>query len=169
MIRLNGTWHWLYMAVDPDTNDVLHTKLQPTRNHYTAKDFFRELVEKHDLDNSLFLVDGHVSLHDACRYYSLRFRVAKHGNRNSVERVFREVKRRTQAFSNCCESEIHSSRTQRVRDASATLISEQPTTGSSRMQIGDLPAREPCGFTNVQLRLEHAYLNTTGTTTIIVK
>jgi putative transposase len=100
MIRLNGTWHWLYMAVDPDTNDVLHTKLQPTRNHYTAKAFFHELVEKHDIDDSLFLVDGHASLHDACRYYSLRFRIAKHGNRNSVERVFREVKRRTQAFSN---------------------------------------------------------------------
>jgi len=100
MIRHNGRWHWLYMAVDPDTNDILHTKLQPTRNHYTAKDFFRELVEKHDLADSLFLVDGLPSLHDACRYYSLRFRIAKQGNRNSVERVFREVKRRTQAFSN---------------------------------------------------------------------
>jgi putative transposase len=100
MIRLNGDWYWLYMAVDPDTNDVLHTKLQPTRNHYTAKEFTQELVEKHNLDESLFLVDGNLSLHDACRHHSLRFRVTKHGNRNSVERVFREVKRRTQAFSN---------------------------------------------------------------------
>jgi len=101
MIRLNGDWYWLYMAVDPDTNDVLHTKLQPTRNHYTAKEFMLELIEKHDLDESLFLVDGLPSLHDACRHHSLRFRVTKHGNRNSVERIFREVKRRTQAFSNC--------------------------------------------------------------------
>ena len=100
MIRLNGDWYWLYMAVDPNTNDVLHTKLHPTRNHYTAKDFMLELIEKHDLDESLFLVDGLPSLHDACRYHSLRFRYVKHRNRNSVERVFREVKRRTQAFSN---------------------------------------------------------------------
>ena len=100
MILLNGDWYWLYMAVDPDTNDVLHTKLHPTRNHYTAKDFMLELVEKHDLDKSVFLVDGLPSLHAACRYHSLRFRYEKHGNRNSVERVFREVKRRTQAFSN---------------------------------------------------------------------
>ena len=57
MIRLNGDWYWLYMAVDPHTNDVLHTKLHPTRNHYTAKDFMLELIEKHDLDESLFLVD----------------------------------------------------------------------------------------------------------------
>ncbi len=100
VIRLNDDLYWLYMAVDPDTNDVLHTKLQPTRNHYTAKDFMLELIEKHDLDESLFLVDGNLSLHDACRYHSLRFRYEKHGNRNSVERVFREVKRRTHAFSN---------------------------------------------------------------------
>lgn len=100
MIRLNGSWYWLYMAVDPDTNNILHTKLQPTRNHYTAKDFMNELIEKHNLDNSLFLVDGLPSLHQACRYYSVRFRVTKHGNRNSVERVFRELKRRTKAFSN---------------------------------------------------------------------
>jgi putative transposase len=99
-IRLNGRWYWLYMAVDPDTNNILHTKLQPTRNHYTAKEFMNELIEKYDLDESLFLVDGLPSLHQACRYHSLRFRVTKHGNRNSVERVFREVKRRTQAFSN---------------------------------------------------------------------
>jgi len=100
MIRLNGDWYWLYMAVNPDTNDVLHTKLQPTRNHYTAKEFMLELVEKHDLNESMFLVDGLPSLHHACRHYSLRFQVTKHGNRNSVERVFREVKRRTKAFSN---------------------------------------------------------------------
>jgi transposase-like protein len=59
-----------------------------------------ELIEKNDINESLFLVDGNLSLHDACRYHSLRFRVTKHGNRNSVERVFREVKRRTKAFSN---------------------------------------------------------------------
>jgi putative transposase len=100
MIRFNGRWYWLYAAVDPDTNDILHTKLQPTRNHYTAKEFMLELIEKHNLDESLFLVDGLPSLHQACRYHSLRFRVTKHGNRNSVERVFREVKRRTKAFSN---------------------------------------------------------------------
>ena len=57
MIRLNGRWYWLYMAVDPDTNDVLHTKLQPTRNNHTAEKFMLELIEKHNLDESLFLVD----------------------------------------------------------------------------------------------------------------
>ena len=58
-----------------------------------------ELIEKNYINESVFLVDGLPSLHAACRYHSLRFRVTKHGNRNSVERVFREVKR-TKAFSN---------------------------------------------------------------------
>jgi len=99
MIRLNGDWYWLYISVDPDTNKVLHTMLLPTRNHYAAKDFIRGLIEKHDLDERLFLVDGLHIFHDACRYRSLRFQMIKHGDWNSIERVFREVKRRTKAFS----------------------------------------------------------------------
>ena len=56
LIRLKDDLYWLYMAVDSDTNNVLHTKLHPTRNHYTAKDSMLGFIEKHDLDESLFLL-----------------------------------------------------------------------------------------------------------------
>jgi transposase-like protein len=49
----------------------------------------------------VFLVDGAEPLSNACRRHGLDFRYERHGNRNSVERVFREVKRRTTNFSNC--------------------------------------------------------------------
>ena len=62
--------------------------------------FLHELAEKHNIENSLFLVDGAQHLQTALRRAGLRFRYEKHGNRNSAERVFRELKRRTQAFSN---------------------------------------------------------------------
>ena len=62
--------------------------------------FLRELTEKHEINDSLFLVDGAQHLQTALRRSGLRFRYEKHGNRNSAERVFRELKRRTQAFSN---------------------------------------------------------------------
>ena len=38
---------------------------------------------------------------EACNRHGLRFRYQRHGNRNSVERVFRKVKRRTRSFSTC--------------------------------------------------------------------
>ncbi|PSQ10694.1 IS6 family transposase, partial [Halobacteriales archaeon QS_5_70_15] len=41
------------------------------------------------------------SLQDACQRHGFDFRYEKHGNRNAVERVFRERKRRTLCFSNC--------------------------------------------------------------------
>jgi transposase-like protein len=41
------------------------------------------------------------TLHAACRRHGPQFHYEKHGKRNSVERVFREVKRRTSSFSNC--------------------------------------------------------------------
>ena len=101
VIRLDDEQYWLYAAVDPESNDLLHTKLEPTRNKVIARTFFQELREKHDVDDAVFLVDGDKVLNYACQRHDLDFRYERHGNRNSVERVFREVKRRTSSFSNC--------------------------------------------------------------------
>ena len=100
VIQLNDERYWLYAAVDPKTNELLHTKLEPTTTKVLAHSFLTELSEKHDVSDAVFLVDGSHSLQDACHRHGLDFRYEKHGNRNSVERVFREVKRRTSSFSN---------------------------------------------------------------------
>jgi putative transposase len=101
VIRIENEQYWLYAAVDPDSNELLHTKLEPTRTNAISYAFFAELREKHDVDDAVFLVDGATPLKHACSRHGLDFRYQKHGNRNSVERVFREVKRRTSSFSNC--------------------------------------------------------------------
>jgi len=101
VIQLNNEQYWLYAAVDPDSNDLLHTRVKMTRNNVIANQFFAELREKHDVDDAIFLVDGGVPLHRACEKHDLDFRYDRHGNRNSIERVFREIKRRTTRFLNC--------------------------------------------------------------------
>ena len=101
VIRLNDEQYWLYAAVDPETNKLLHTKLEPTTTKVLAHSFLTELSEKHDVSDAVFLVDGSHSLQDACQRHGFDFRYEKHGNRNAVERVFREIKRRTICFSNC--------------------------------------------------------------------
>ena len=63
--------------------------------------FFAELRDKHDVDDAIFLVDGAVPLHRACEKHGVDFRYERHGYRNSVERIFREGKRRTASFSSC--------------------------------------------------------------------
>ena len=98
MIRLNDEQYWLYAAVDPETNELLYTKLEPTTNKVISHAFFAELREKHDVDDAVFLIDGSLSLNNACRRHGFDFKYEKHGNRNSVERVFREIKRRTASF-----------------------------------------------------------------------
>ncbi|WP_138006491.1 IS6 family transposase [Halalkalirubrum salinum] len=101
VIRLNDEQYWLYAAVDTETNELLHTKLEPTTTKVLAHSFLTELSEKHDVSDAVFLVDGSHSLQDACQRNGFDFRYEKHGNRNSVERIFREIKRRTICFSNC--------------------------------------------------------------------
>jgi len=101
VIQFGDQRYWLYAAVDPESNELLHTKLVPTRNTVLARSFFTELCEKHDVEDATFLVDGAQPLQTSCVRLGLDFRDERHGNRNSVERVFREVKRRTTSFSNC--------------------------------------------------------------------
>ena len=101
VIRLDDEQYWLYAAVDPETNDLLHTQLEPTTNNALADRFFADLRDKHDVDDATVLVDGSASLQQACRKHDFDFKYERHGNRNSVERVFREIKRRTTSFSNC--------------------------------------------------------------------
>ncbi len=100
VIQLDDERYWLYACVDPETNERLHTKLGPTRTNVLAPAFFTELREKHDVDDAVFLVDGATSLKDACIRHGLDLHYERHGNRNSVERVFREAKRRSNVFSN---------------------------------------------------------------------
>jgi len=101
VIRINDQQYWLYAAVDPATNKFLHIRLFTTYTTALTEIFLRELREKHDVDDAVFLVDDADWLKTALQRHGLDFRYELHGNRNSVERVFREVKRRTSSFSNC--------------------------------------------------------------------
>ncbi|WP_380679818.1 IS6 family transposase [Salinigranum sp. GCM10025319] len=100
VIRVNGQRHWLYAAVDPDTNQFLHVRLFQTRTTQLTMLFLRELREKQQLTDVTFVIDAATHSKAALDRLGLRFRVNCHGNRNSVERVFREVKRRTSSLSN---------------------------------------------------------------------
>ena len=75
MIQIDDEQYWLYAAVDPDSNDLLHRKLEPTRTNVIADQFFAELREKHDVDDAIFLVDGAVPLHRACEKHGLDFQI----------------------------------------------------------------------------------------------
>jgi transposase-like protein len=100
VIQVNNQRYWLFTAVDPDTARLLHVRLFPTRNLAVTQMFLAELREKHLVDDAIFLVDGAPWLQAACYRHSLRFQHVTHGNRNAVERVFKELKRRTEAFAN---------------------------------------------------------------------
>jgi transposase-like protein len=51
VIQFDDERYWLYAAVDPETNELLHTQLETTRNNALALAFFHELREKHDVDD----------------------------------------------------------------------------------------------------------------------
>ena len=100
VIRINGQQYWLYAAVDPKTNQFLHIRLFTTTATALTQKFLRELRAKHDVSETVFLVDHAHHLAAALNRSGLRFKTIRHGNRNAVERVFREIKRRTSSFSN---------------------------------------------------------------------
>ncbi len=58
VVNVNGEWFWLYAAIDPETNVILHVRLYPSRIIVLTKLFLRELREKHSVDDAEFFVDG---------------------------------------------------------------------------------------------------------------
>jgi len=90
----------LYAAVDPKTNEFLRVKLFPTTNSRLTLLFLQELRGKHDIDDATSPINDADHLQAALSRLGLRFHIRCHGNRSSVEHVFREVKRRTSSFSN---------------------------------------------------------------------
>ena len=98
MSRLDDEQFWLYAAVDLETNELLYTQLEPTRTNVIAHSFFHESREKHDVDDAVFLVGRATPLYEACRRHGLDLRYERHGNRNSVERILRDIRRRNTRF-----------------------------------------------------------------------
>jgi len=101
VIQLNDERFWLYAAVDPATNRLLHVKFSPTRNQAITEMFLAELREKHLVDDALSLVDSAPWLQAVPHRHGLDYNYEKHGNRNRELRPRRELKRRTNQFSNC--------------------------------------------------------------------
>ena len=100
VVKVNGERFWLYAAVDPETNVILHVRLYPSRTIALTKRFLRELQEKHSIDDTEFFVDGAPWLQAGLFELGMHFRHETHGDRNPVERVFQEIKRRTNQFYN---------------------------------------------------------------------
>ena len=101
VIQPNDQQCWLYAAVGSETNELLHTSLEPTINTGLTEAFFAEIRKKHDVGDAVFFVDRSHSLQAACHRAGHDFRYKKYGNRNVVKCVFREIKRRTICSSNC--------------------------------------------------------------------
>jgi transposase-like protein len=62
--------------------------------------FLDELNQKHDVQDAVFLVDRAPWLHAALHRFDLQPRHETFGERNPIERVFQEIKRRTSQFYN---------------------------------------------------------------------
>jgi len=43
VIRLKHERYWLYVAFDPGSSELLHTKLEPIRNNALPRRFFAEV------------------------------------------------------------------------------------------------------------------------------
>jgi len=75
MIRLHGQKFWLYGAVDPHTNKILHVNPYPTATKQTTRWFLTELHRRYQLNDVEFLVDDADYLGTVLAEDGYRFRV----------------------------------------------------------------------------------------------
>jgi transposase-like protein len=100
VVKVNGERYWLVAAVEPDTNIILHIRLNTTRNTAVTKMFLRELTNKQAIADTEFFVDCAPWLDGGLFELGLHFRHETFGERNPVESVFQEIKHRTSQFYN---------------------------------------------------------------------
>jgi putative transposase len=100
VIRIAGQKYWLYAAADAESKQILHARLFSTTTKALTEIVLGELQRKHDLDDAQVLIDDADHLQTPLQRAGLQFRVQRHGNRNAIERLFRESKRRTSSLSN---------------------------------------------------------------------
>lgn len=73
VIRPNDEQDWLYASVDFETNELLHTKREPTTTKGLGHSFLMELSEKYDVFDAVFPVDGSHSLRNARQRHGFDF------------------------------------------------------------------------------------------------
>ena len=83
----------------PRRTIFLRSALFDQNNQLTVL-FLRELQQYVPVTKVTILIDNVHHLKAALSRLGLRFQMRRHENRNAVERVFREIKRRTSSFSN---------------------------------------------------------------------
>ena len=92
MIRPHGQEFWLYGAVDPETNEIVALQLYPTTTELTTWWFLGLLHRRWNLTEVTVLVDNATYLTSVLADDGYRFRYEPAGNRNSIKRVFRDIK-----------------------------------------------------------------------------
>jgi putative transposase len=58
-VKINRDWSWVYVAIDLDSRLTLDVAVFGQRGTDSAAAFLHRLTEKHDLDGTVFLVDGY--------------------------------------------------------------------------------------------------------------
>ncbi len=97
-VKINGGWSWLYTAIDLDTKLILGVGLFGRYVTDPAAAFLHGLLEKHELSEAVFLVDG-FGYQTALARLGLSSR-RDYTDRNLIEKWFQTLKMRIDRFHN---------------------------------------------------------------------
>lgn len=97
-VKINGEWSWLYAAIDIDTKLLLDVQLFKRHGTDPAAAFLHGVVEKHDCEDTVFLVDQ-FGYRTALSRLGLSGRV-DYTDRNLIEKWFHTLKMRVKRFHN---------------------------------------------------------------------
>jgi putative transposase len=97
-VKINGEWSWLYATIDLDTKLILDVALFGRHGTDPAAAFLSGLDEKHDLTDTVFLVDQ-FGYRTALSRLGLSGQV-DYTDRNLIEKWFHTLKMRVDRFHN---------------------------------------------------------------------
>ncbi|OAQ51337.1 transposase [Natrinema mahii] len=90
VIQIGAHQYWLAAAVGPETNKVLHTRLSSTTTTALTERFLWERLENHDVEVTVFLVDGAQHLQATLHRHGPKFRYEKRESEEYQAYLLRE-------------------------------------------------------------------------------
>ncbi|MDG5761551.1 IS6 family transposase [Natronococcus sp. A-GB1] len=97
-VKINGDWSWVYTAIDLDSRLILDVAVFGRRGTDPAAAFLHQLTENHELDGTVFLVDGYGYL-TALSQLGLSGQL-DYVDRNRIEKWFHTLKMSVDHFYN---------------------------------------------------------------------
>jgi putative transposase len=113
LLKVGSEYAWLWVAIEPETRQILSLSLSKERNMFVAERYLSSLVKVHG--KHPVSTDGGTWYPHACRFLKIRHHLHSPLEKSLIERTMQYIKDRTESFDDYSPCRIKNCKLKHVR------------------------------------------------------